>query len=115
LHQKICADDRFLSPFAPELDILVWAVRAPTVVASSHLAHEIFAAAAREDLHLALAQLPTRFFPPHSWVDQKQHDSMTCLRSVLMKPEHLDWLEAIWSRLSRAVGEALAKLPPTLA
>src|SRR5580698_2202648 len=59
LHQKICADDRFVSPFAPELDILVWAVRAPTVEASSRLAQQIFAAAAREDLHLALAQLPS--------------------------------------------------------
>ena len=28
LHKKICADGRFLSPFPPELDILVWAVRA---------------------------------------------------------------------------------------
>ena len=63
LHKKICADDRFLSPFAPELDILVWAVRAETIAASSRLAQEIFVAAAREDLHLALAQLPSKFFP----------------------------------------------------
>jgi hypothetical protein len=62
LHKKICADGRFLSPFAPELDILVWAVRAGSVAASSRLAQQIFAAAAREDLHLALAQLPSRFF-----------------------------------------------------
>ena len=67
MHQKICADDRWISPFAPELDILVWAVRAGTVAASSRLAQQIFAAAARENLHLALAQLPSRFFPPGSW------------------------------------------------
>jgi hypothetical protein len=24
-----------------------------------------------------------------------------------MKPEHLDWLDAIWSRLSQATGEVL--------
>src|ERR1700728_2964774 len=91
LHKKICADGRFLSPFAPELDILVWAARADTVAESSRLAQEIFTAAAREDLHLALAHLPSRFFPSGSWADQHHQSSVTCLRSVLMKPEHLDW------------------------
>ena len=104
LHEKICADGRFLSPFPPQLDILVWAVRAATVEASSRLAQQIFAAAARQDLHLALAQLPSTFFPSGSWADQDQQSSVTCLRSVLMKPEHLDWLEAIWSRLSQVDG-----------
>src|SRR6204780_1832853 len=55
LHKKICADGRFLSPFPPQLDILVWAVRAATAEASSRLAQQIFTAAARQDLHLALA------------------------------------------------------------
>ncbi len=112
LHKKICADDCLLSPFAPELDILVWAVRAETIAASSRLAQEIFVAAAREDLHLALAQLPSKFFPVGLWADQDQQSTVTCLRSVLMKPEHLAWLNAIWSRLSRVTGEALAT-PPT--
>jgi glutamate/tyrosine decarboxylase-like PLP-dependent enzyme len=112
LHKKICADGRFLSPFTPELDILVWAVRAGTVAASSRLAQEIFTAAARVDLHLALAQLPSRFFPSGSWPEQDQQSSVTCLRSVLMKPEHLNWLDAIWSRLSQVTGEVLA-MPPT--
>src|SRR5579859_6028339 len=63
MHQKLCADDRLVSPFPPELDILVWAVRADTVAASSERAQQIFAAAARDNLHLALAKLPVRFFP----------------------------------------------------
>ena len=112
LHKKICADGRFLSPFPPQLDILVWAVRAATVEASSRLAQQIFAAAARENLHLALAQLPSTFFPSGSWADQDQQSSVTCLRSVLMKPEHLDWLDAIWSKLSQVTGEVLA-MPTT--
>jgi tyrosine decarboxylase / aspartate 1-decarboxylase len=112
LHEKICADGRFLSPFPPQLDILVWAVRAATVEASSRLAQQIFAAAARQHLHLALAQLPSTFFPSGSWADQDQQSSITCLRSVLMKPEHLDWLDAIWSRLSQVTGEVLA-IPTT--
>src|SRR5580693_2391599 len=105
LHKKICADGRFLSPFPPELDILVWAVRAGTVEASSRLAQQIFAAAARHDLHLALAQLPSTFFPSGSWADQDQQSSVTCLRSVLMKPQHLHWLDEIWSRLSHVTDE----------
>jgi tyrosine decarboxylase/aspartate 1-decarboxylase len=112
LHQKICADGRFLSPFPPELDILVWAVRAGTVAASSRLAEQIFNAAAGENLHLALAQLPTRFFPPGSWADQQQQSSVTCLRSVLMKREHLDWINVIWTKLNRAAEEALPIPPP---
>jgi tyrosine decarboxylase/aspartate 1-decarboxylase len=108
MHQRICADRRWLSPFAPELDILVWAVRADSVAASSRLAQQIFAAAAQENLHLALAQLPSKFFPPGSWPDQDQHGLITCLRSVLMKPEHLNWLEAIWSRLSQVTDQVLA-------
>jgi hypothetical protein len=107
MHQKISADQRWVSCFPPELDILVWAVRADTVARSSQLAQQIFAAAARNDLHLALAQLPSRFFPPDSWKDQHQHETVTCLRSVLMKPDHLEWLPMIWSRLSQAADEVL--------
>jgi tyrosine decarboxylase / aspartate 1-decarboxylase len=108
LHKRICADLRFLSPFAPELDILVWAVRADTVASSSRLAQQIFDAAADEDLHLALAQVPGKFFPAGSWVDQHQQPSITCLRAVLMKPEHLDWVLPIWSRLDRVTDKVLA-------
>ena len=107
LQEKINADQRFLSPFAPELDILVWAVRGDSVAASSRRAQAIFAAAARRHLHLALAQVPCRFFPAGSWPDQSQQPSVTCLRSVLMKPEHLEWLGAIWSRLSQVASEVL--------
>ena len=107
LQEKINADQRFLSPFAPELDILVWAVRGDSVAASSRRAQAIFAAAARRHLHLALAQVPCRFFPAGSWPDQHQQPSVTCLRSVLMKPEHLEWLAAIWSRLSQVTSEVL--------
>src|ERR1700722_14799018 len=109
MHQKICADARWVSPFAPELDILVWAVRGDTVATSSRLAQQIFAAAARENLHLALAQLPSRFFPHGSWQDQDQHDNITCLRSVLMKPEHLEWFPAIWTRLNQVTDQVLAQ------
>ncbi len=106
LHRKLCADPQWIAPFAPELDIVVWAVRAQSAVDSSKFAQAVFDAAAKQDLHLALAQLPTKFFSPGAWPDQQQHATITCLRSVLMKPEHLDWLDAIWHRLSNAVASA---------
>lgn len=100
LHAKLQNDPRFILPFPPELDIVIWAVKAPTISQSSRLAHDLFHKAAAQNLHLALANLPVQFFTP-SWqnviVDQPM---ITCLRSCLMKPEHLDWLETIWKILS---------------
>jgi len=33
---------------------------------------------------------------------------LTCLRSVLMKPEHEAWMGEIWERLSAARGEVVS-------
>jgi tyrosine decarboxylase/aspartate 1-decarboxylase len=112
MHEKICSDKRWLAPFPPELDIVVWAARFPSVPASSLIAEQVFAAAARADLHLALAKLPLTFFPQGSWPDQAQHSTITCLRSVLMKPEHLDWLETIWNKLGQVTNEVRARFGP---
>jgi tyrosine decarboxylase / aspartate 1-decarboxylase len=112
LHRRICADRRFVSPFLPDLDIIVWAVRAPNAAQSSVRAQSLFAKAARRDLHLALVELPLTFFPPWREDDRRDGTTITCLRSVLMKPEHLEWLDDIWNRLSLATDEVLAELPP---
>src|SRR5882762_5787930 len=88
LHDKLKADPRFLTPFTPQLDIVVWSLQAGSVSDASKLARRIFDKAALRNLHLALVQLPVAFFEfgPMK-VDQ---ETVTCLRSVLMKPEHLD-------------------------
>ncbi|MEX0602044.1 MAG: aminotransferase class V-fold PLP-dependent enzyme, partial [Bacteroidota bacterium] len=62
LHKRLAGDPRFLTPFEPELDILNFTVRAPSVRAASALARRIFDAAAERNLHLALAELPVGFF-----------------------------------------------------
>ena len=49
-------------PFAPELDIVIFALRANSLTASSVFSRQIFEAAARRDLHLALAELPIHLF-----------------------------------------------------
>jgi tyrosine decarboxylase / aspartate 1-decarboxylase len=108
LHQKVTSDQRFVAPFAPELDIVVFAARAATVPESSRLAQNIFATAEKENLYLALTQLPLHFFPPQTWSDQDDQKTVTCLRSVLMKPEHLAWMDRIVAVLDRATSQALS-------
>jgi tyrosine decarboxylase / aspartate 1-decarboxylase len=109
LHQRLSAHPAFVVPtFPPALDILFWAVAAPTPAESSALAQKIFDEAARLDLHLALATLPTRFFPGGTWPNTSTStgEAVLCLRSVLMKPEHLIWLDQIWDRLAEASSAA---------
>ncbi|MCF7982053.1 MAG: hypothetical protein K9K86_08710, partial [Pseudomonadales bacterium] len=52
--------------------------------------------AAQRHLHLALITLPTSLLQqywPEVVFDQP---TVTCLRSCLMKPEHLAWVDRIW-------------------
>jgi tyrosine decarboxylase/aspartate 1-decarboxylase len=100
---QISGDGRWVLPFAPELDIVVWAPRAESVGAASQLSQKIFDEGARRNLHLALIRLPARFFAA-TWPDEEA--SVLCLRSVLMKPEHRDWLPRIWEILSGAADAA---------
>ena len=108
LHGWLAADSRFTGLFVsgpnPELDIVVWAVQAGTLVAASQQAQEIFDRAAEGGLHLALANLPARFFAGANWSDAGEDSKVTCLRSVLMKPEHLRWSGEIGERLLAASG-----------
>jgi tyrosine decarboxylase / aspartate 1-decarboxylase len=107
LFEKLRADSRFLTAFAPELDILVFAPRGASVSEVSALSRRIFEAAARRDLHLAVAELPIHFWEENLRGMNRDRETLTCLRSVLMKPEHLDWLERIWEVLSAATTEVL--------
>lgn len=109
LHRRLSTDSGFIVPeSAPQLDIAFWAVRAETLEASSSLAQSIFDEAARQDLHLALAKLPVTLFPSGTWKDQfGAGANVTCLRSVLMKPEHFVWLDEIWRRLESAATRVL--------
>lgn len=112
LYEKLRADRRFVVAFPPELDILVWAPRpdasgprAARVSEISALSRRLFDEAAQRNLHLALATLPARFFALEGIA--RDADTLTCLRSVLMKPEHLDWLERIWALLDEATRVSL--------
>jgi len=110
LDRRLRSDARF-EPFAagrPELDIVVWKVAAGTPEEASHRAQQVFDECAVRDLHLALVQLPLSWFQPlSSSPNRAEERTVTCLRSVLMKPEHAEWLEPIWDRLSEATAKVL--------
>jgi glutamate/tyrosine decarboxylase-like PLP-dependent enzyme len=105
--QRLMSDRRWLAPFAPELDIVVWAPRANSATEVSELSQRVFDAAAKQDLHLALIHLPIRFFASLQSAARPDCERVLCLRSVLMKPEHRDWLDRIWATLSSAADEVL--------
>ena len=106
-YDKLQADSRFVTAFAPELDILVFAPRGESVSESSEMSRKIFAAAAKRNLHLAVAELPVHFWEKDLGLMKRDRDRLTCLRSVLMKPEHYDWVGRIWELLSEAASEVL--------
>ena len=101
LYKKIASDERFRTIFPPELDILVWAPDGSSASQISKRSEQVFNAAAEENLHLATFKYPSSLLHvkwPGVDFDQQY---VTCLRSCLMKPEHLDWVESIWGILSK--------------
>jgi tyrosine decarboxylase / aspartate 1-decarboxylase len=111
LFERLRNDPRFLIWIKPELDILLWTVRANSAGECSRLAEAVFRKAASMDLHLALAKVPSKVIARAANKANEQFeidvDEVSCLRSCLMKPEHLDWLESIWQVLDQATAEAL--------
>jgi tyrosine decarboxylase/aspartate 1-decarboxylase len=102
------AQDSSAQPLAagpPELDIVVWKLHAATPEQSSELAQKTFVASAARNLHLALVQLPQSWFQAEAPAAAGS-GTVTCLRSVLMKPEHEAWLDRIWQEYTSAWASA---------
>ena len=102
LYEKFKQDGSFVPAFPPELDIVVFAPRASSLSELSARSRAIFAAAAERGLHLAVAELPVSFFSSLEPGVRRDRKTLTCLRSVLMKPEHLDWVDRIRQILAAA-------------
>ena len=107
LYEKLHKDKRFITAFPPELDIVVWVPASGKVSESSEMSRIFFNEAAKRNLHLALAELPAEFFSSQL---EKDRETIMCLRSVLMKPEHLDWIKGIW-KIMDATANATMKIP----
>jgi glutamate/tyrosine decarboxylase-like PLP-dependent enzyme len=112
LHERLQGHPGYLTISPPELDILVWAPRGRSASRISGQAREYFHRAATENLHLALVELPASLLTSH-WPDVTfDQDNVTCLRSCLMKPEHLDWCDSIWEILVRIAAERGSHVAP---
>jgi tyrosine decarboxylase / aspartate 1-decarboxylase len=109
LHAQLSADDTFVPAFSPELDIVVFAPPASSVTEMSAQSRRIFSAAAERGLHLAAAELPVALFADLPAGVHKDRETLTALRSVLMKPEHLDWIDRIWTILQAASSASTSK------
>ena len=105
-YNKLKTADKFIPAFEPELDIVTFVPNPksksqPAMAANSSLteisaaSRRIFESAATKNLHLALAELPAAFFRDLPATVHRDKTTVTALRSVLMKPEHHDWLDRI--------------------
>ena len=100
--EKLAADARFLTGFPPELDIIIFAPKADRAQEVSHLSRQLFETAAKESLHLAVATFPAALFRD-AWPIQWDAEQVACMRSCLMKADHLAWIDPIWQALNRAM------------
>lgn len=107
LFDRLQKDERFIVAFPPQLDIVIWTIKAKSASMASQLSKEIFKEAANANLHLALAELPKEFFLENDREIEWDRERVTCLRSCLMKPEHLDWMEKIWETLDLVTNKVL--------
>ena len=103
LHAALRDDERCAPLAVPELDIVVWAMRAKNASDASVRARAVFNAAAKHDVHLALATFPRAMVEAAGAVERWDDDHITCLRACVMKPEHGEWLPQILMRLRAAM------------
>lgn len=102
LHRLLSANPRLMTGLVPELDIVIWVPRAVAASQASERSRRVFEEAARRGLHLALAELPVTFIDPVGDRLQRDQPTVTCLRSVLMKPEHREWVPRIAALIAEA-------------
>ena len=99
LYEFLDRSDSYHVLMQPELDIVVYAVNAKDAATASKNANVVFDEAAKKDLHLALVNLPSTIVS-HYWPGLEiNRETVVCLRSCLLKPEHLDWIDEIGSIL----------------
>lgn len=97
--ERLDASENYQPLMSPELDIVCYAVTADKASNSSVKARRVFELAAQKELHLAMIELPVDLVRTYVPGLEPDVDSVTCLRSVLMKPEHKDWLPQIMAIL----------------
>ena len=88
-------DKNYITFFEPDLDIVVFAPNGASFSEISEKSRKQFEESAKQNLHLALFELPCEIAKHYVTNVKEDKENLTCLRSCLMKPEHLDWVEEI--------------------
>ena len=106
IFERVKSQAEFMTFFEPDLDIIVFSLKGSSSKEISDLNRKVFEKCAGSDLHLALLTLPKIIAEKHHDLEWNS-DSLTCLRSCLMKPEHEDWAERIITLLQESVSAVL--------
>ncbi len=99
LYEWLLSQPMFVPLMPPELDIVVWGLRATSASVASAQARAFFEAARQHDVYLALATMPQQLVEPLGFITHWDQPQLTCLRATFMKPEHEPWLPEIIRRL----------------
>ena len=97
LYNKIANDADELSIIEPQTNIVVWAPLKSKASELSKLSQQLFDTAAEHNLHLATIQLPSSWLAKYWPNVDFDEETVTCMRSCLMKAEHIDWVDDIWN------------------
>lgn len=112
LYARLRAEPRFLTVLEPQLDIVAWAPAATQASEVARRSRQLFAAAARQGLHLSVAELPASLLARRWTGVSFDTQRVACLRACLIKPAHLEWLDVLWERLLEASWEERSSSEP---
>ena len=101
LYERLQNSDLLFPLMKPETDIVVYAVKSANTEEMSKKANLLFKKAEENQLYLSLYKYPASLFESPEFEINSEY--LTCLRSCLLKPEHDDWMDEIWSRLEKSV------------
>lgn len=100
-YEKLLSSPDFYPIAVPETDIVAWTLKADSTREMSEKAQIFFRKAEENNLYLSLYKYPTSKLADVEFnIDS---EFLICLRSSLMKPEHDDWLDEIWTRLQQSL------------
>ncbi len=101
--ERIKASGKFNLLLEPELDIVTWFPKGDSVKEISSKSKYIFDAMEKENIYLAMMSYPVRLIDYDFTNTEINSENMTVLRSVMMKPEHIDYEEKIFKLLNSII------------
>ncbi len=103
--ERLASSPAYEPLMVPELDIVVYFPSADDTATATQRSRAVFEHAASDNLHLAMIELPADLVAHHVPAIVQNSQTVMCLRSVLMKPEHRDWLDRIMTVLEAAAAK----------